>query len=158
MRSRECLIKNKHGVWQVRKKVPKRLEAATATVLGKAKSRVSWPCPIGFAAPHNVRQVKQINKQIAATLLFRRGDVSLVASSISKQQDLRLLVARHRRALSPSDKRGLFPVSSWLALLTICSPRAAMAAKRFSSITGLACWTCAIMAEGGGLLNREGVP
>ena len=30
------LIKNEHGVWQVRKKVPKRLEAARATVLGAA--------------------------------------------------------------------------------------------------------------------------
>src|SRR5689334_3139220 len=36
------LIKNEHGVWQVRKKVPERLEAATATVLGNGKSRVSW--------------------------------------------------------------------------------------------------------------------
>jgi integrase len=36
------LIKNEHGVWQVRKKVPKRLEAATATVLGNGKPRVSW--------------------------------------------------------------------------------------------------------------------
>jgi integrase len=36
------LIKNEHGVWQVRKKVPKRLEAATATVLGNGKLRVSW--------------------------------------------------------------------------------------------------------------------
>jgi hypothetical protein len=36
------LIKNEHGVWLVRKKVPKRLEVATATVLGKSKERVSW--------------------------------------------------------------------------------------------------------------------
>ena len=36
------LIKNEHGVWQVRKKVPKRLEVATATVLGNGKPRVSW--------------------------------------------------------------------------------------------------------------------
>jgi hypothetical protein len=36
------LIKNEHGVWQVRKKVPKRLEAARATVLGNGKPRVSW--------------------------------------------------------------------------------------------------------------------
>jgi hypothetical protein len=36
------LIKNEHGVWQVRKKVPKRLEVATAIVLGNSKPRVSW--------------------------------------------------------------------------------------------------------------------
>jgi integrase len=36
------LIKNEHGVWQVRKKVPKRLETTTATVLGNGKPRVSW--------------------------------------------------------------------------------------------------------------------
>jgi len=36
------LIKNEHGVWHVRKKVPKSLEAATATVIGASKPRVSW--------------------------------------------------------------------------------------------------------------------
>ena len=36
------LIKNEHGVWHVRKKVPKALEAATATVTGASKARVSW--------------------------------------------------------------------------------------------------------------------
>jgi uncharacterized protein DUF6538 len=36
------LIKNEHGVWHVRKKVPKALEAATATVTGASKPRVSW--------------------------------------------------------------------------------------------------------------------
>ena len=36
------LIKNEHGVWHVRKKVPKALEAATATVIGASKPRVSW--------------------------------------------------------------------------------------------------------------------
>jgi hypothetical protein len=36
------LIKNEHGVYHVRRKVPKGLEEATATVLGIPKSRVSW--------------------------------------------------------------------------------------------------------------------
>src|SRR5262245_14102543 len=36
------LVKNEHGVWHVRKKVPKALEAATATVTGASKLRVSW--------------------------------------------------------------------------------------------------------------------
>ena len=36
------LIKNEHGVWHVRKKVPKALEGATATVVGASKPRVSW--------------------------------------------------------------------------------------------------------------------
>jgi integrase len=36
------LIKNEHGVWHVRKKVPKALGAATATVIGASKPRVSW--------------------------------------------------------------------------------------------------------------------
>jgi hypothetical protein len=36
------LIKNEHGVWHVRKKVPKALEAATAAVMGVPKARVSW--------------------------------------------------------------------------------------------------------------------
>ena len=36
------LIKNEHGVYHVRRKVPKGLEEATATVMGVSKSRVSW--------------------------------------------------------------------------------------------------------------------
>ena len=36
------LIRNEHGVFHVRRKVPKALEAATATVMGAPKERVSW--------------------------------------------------------------------------------------------------------------------
>jgi hypothetical protein len=36
------LIKNEHGVFHVRRKVPKALEVATATVMGVPKERVSW--------------------------------------------------------------------------------------------------------------------
>jgi integrase len=36
------LIKNEHGVYHVRRKVPKGLEEATATVMGVSRSRVSW--------------------------------------------------------------------------------------------------------------------
>ena len=36
------IIKNEHGVFHVRKKVPKRLEEATATVMGRSKDRVAW--------------------------------------------------------------------------------------------------------------------
>jgi hypothetical protein len=36
------LIKNEHGVFHVRKKVPKALEVATARVMGVHKERVSW--------------------------------------------------------------------------------------------------------------------
>ena len=36
------LIKNDHGVWHVRRKVPKALEEATATVMDVPKERVSW--------------------------------------------------------------------------------------------------------------------
>ena len=36
------LIKNEHGVWHVRRKVPKALEVATARALGVPKERVSW--------------------------------------------------------------------------------------------------------------------
>jgi integrase len=36
------LIKNEHGVYHVRRKVPKGLEEATATVMGAPKPRVSW--------------------------------------------------------------------------------------------------------------------
>jgi integrase len=36
------VIKNEHGVFHVRKKVPKKLEEATATVMGSSKQRVAW--------------------------------------------------------------------------------------------------------------------
>src|SRR5450631_3149995 len=36
------LIKNEHGVYHVRRKVPKHLEAATATAMDVSKERVSW--------------------------------------------------------------------------------------------------------------------
>ena len=36
------LIKNEHGVYHVRRKVPKHLEQATAIVMGVPKPRVSW--------------------------------------------------------------------------------------------------------------------
>src|SRR6478672_6354385 len=36
------LIKNEHGVYHVRRKVPKALEVATARAMGVPKERVSW--------------------------------------------------------------------------------------------------------------------
>ena len=36
------LIKNRHGVYEARKKVPTRLEEAIAKVLGEGKGRRSW--------------------------------------------------------------------------------------------------------------------
>jgi integrase len=42
MRISMSIIKNEHGVFHVRKKVPKKLEAATAQALGASKPRVAW--------------------------------------------------------------------------------------------------------------------
>ena len=42
MRISMSIIKNEHGVFHVRKKVPKKLEAATAQALGAPKPRVAW--------------------------------------------------------------------------------------------------------------------
>src|SRR6476469_4412310 len=42
MRVSMSLYQNEHGVWCVRKKVPKRLEQTTAAVLGNGKKRQSW--------------------------------------------------------------------------------------------------------------------
>ena len=39
MRAMSGVSKNRHGVYYVRKKVPKQLEQATAEVLGNGKSR-----------------------------------------------------------------------------------------------------------------------
>jgi hypothetical protein len=36
------VIRNEHGVFHVRKKVPKRLEEAAATVMGRSKDRIAW--------------------------------------------------------------------------------------------------------------------
>src|SRR5262245_32022588 len=42
MRALMGLIRNKFGVYQARKKVPRRLEQAVAQVLGQPKARQSW--------------------------------------------------------------------------------------------------------------------
>jgi Domain of unknown function (DUF6538) len=42
MRAFMGIIRNRHGVYEARKKVPKRLEEPTATVLGVPKRRQSW--------------------------------------------------------------------------------------------------------------------
>src|ERR1700740_755668 len=42
MRVSIALRQNEHGVWCVRKKVPKKLEQAAATILGTGKTRQSW--------------------------------------------------------------------------------------------------------------------
>ncbi len=42
MRVSMGLVRNQHGVFHLRKKVPKRLEEAVAVVTGSAKPRVSW--------------------------------------------------------------------------------------------------------------------
>jgi hypothetical protein len=42
MRAIMGIVKNRHGVYEARKKVPKRLEEAAATVLGVPKQRQSW--------------------------------------------------------------------------------------------------------------------
>jgi hypothetical protein len=42
MRALMGIVKNRHGSYEARKKVPKRLEEATATVLGVTKQRQSW--------------------------------------------------------------------------------------------------------------------
>src|SRR5262252_897444 len=36
------VFRNEYGVYHVRKKVPKKLEGAAATVIGASKERVSW--------------------------------------------------------------------------------------------------------------------
>src|SRR5260370_38422586 len=42
MRISMNVIKNEHGVFHVRKKVPKKLEEAAATGMGSSKHRVAW--------------------------------------------------------------------------------------------------------------------
>src|ERR1700730_1411193 len=42
MRISMNVLKNEHGVFHVGKKVPKKLEEATATVMGSSKHRVAW--------------------------------------------------------------------------------------------------------------------
>ena len=42
MRISMSIIKNEYGVFHVRKKVPKKLERPTASVMGSSKDRVVW--------------------------------------------------------------------------------------------------------------------
>jgi hypothetical protein len=42
MRAIMGIVKNRHGTYEARKKVPKRLEHVTAQVLGVPEARQSW--------------------------------------------------------------------------------------------------------------------
>jgi hypothetical protein len=117
------LIKNEHGVYHVRRKVPKLLEAATARVLGVAKERVSWLKET--LGTKDERRAKVLAKPIMmkfdrvlaqAEALLIEQPVRAVAVIKAEVRALQDVIARNRGEPIDSpplpDPGGLAPISS----------------------------------------------
>ena len=77
------LIKNEHGVFHVRRKVPKALEEATARVLGVPKERVSW-----LKATLRTKDAKQA-KVLAKPVMMKFDCVLAQAEALLVEQPVR---------------------------------------------------------------------
>ena len=64
MRALMSVVKNRHGVYVVRKKVPPRLSVATAKVLGNGKARQSW-----LQRSLGTKDLKEANRRAKAVLI-----------------------------------------------------------------------------------------
>jgi hypothetical protein len=88
MRVSMSLYQNEHGVWCVRKKVPKRLEQTTAAVLGNGKKRQSW-------LKRSLKtKDKQQAKRLAPPVLMEFDRVLADAETFSAERPLRTTLDR----------------------------------------------------------------
>jgi len=94
-------IKNEHGVYHVRKKVPKALEEATATVMGASKTRVSW-----LKETLGTKDEKQA--KIRAKPVMMKFD-GILAKAEAPFLEVGPLVKRAGGVPSKSDLKGLLP-------------------------------------------------
>jgi integrase len=84
MRVSMSLFENQHGVWCVRKKVPKGLEQAAATVLGNGKKRQPW-------LQRSLRtKDKQQAKRLAPPVLMEFDRVLADAEALTAERPLRM--------------------------------------------------------------------
>ena len=82
------LFQNQHGVWCVRKKVPKALEQAVATVLGNGKKRQPW-------LQRSLRtKDKQEAKRLAPPILMELDRVLADAEASTAERPLRTTLDR----------------------------------------------------------------
>jgi integrase len=82
------IIKNEHGVFHVRKKVPKRLEEATATVMGQSKDRVSW-----LQRSLKTKELRQA-KRLAPPILMEFDRILAEAEALTAERPLRSSLER----------------------------------------------------------------
>jgi hypothetical protein len=61
MRALMGVIKDRHGTYYARKKVPQKLEVAVAKIAGSTKPRVSW-----LKASLRTKDLKQANREAKA--------------------------------------------------------------------------------------------
>ena len=82
------LIKNEYGVYHVRRKVPKALEAATARAMGVPKERVSW-----LKETLGTKDVKQA-KVLAKPVMMKFDRILAQAEALRKIRLHRVCVRR----------------------------------------------------------------
>jgi integrase len=88
MRISMSSFQNEHGVWCVRKKVPKRLEQAVATVIGTGKKRQAW-------LKRSLRtKDKQQAKRIAPAVLIEFDRILADAEALLAERPLRTTLDR----------------------------------------------------------------
>src|SRR5262249_49939267 len=95
------LVKNEHGVWHVRKKVPKALEAATATVTGASKPRVSWLKET--LGTKDQKQAKVRAKPVMMTTAFWRKPRRCWLSAPCEQASMKKRYGRSRIIFTPTN-------------------------------------------------------
>jgi hypothetical protein len=82
------IIKNEHGVFHVRKKVPKRLEEAAATVMGRSRNRVAW-----LQRSLKTKDVRDA-KRLAPPILMEFDRILAEAEALTAERPLRTSLDR----------------------------------------------------------------
>src|SRR5262245_26588550 len=82
------VIRNEHGVFHVRKKVPKRLEEAAATVMGRSKDRVAW-----LQRSLKTKDVREA-KRLAPPVLMEFDRILAEAEALTAERPLRTSLDR----------------------------------------------------------------
>ncbi len=82
------IIRNEHGVFHVRKKVPKRLEEAAATVMRRSKDRVAW-----LQRSLKTKDVREA-KRLAPPILMEFDRILAQAEALTAERPLRTSLDR----------------------------------------------------------------
>src|ERR1700693_6137415 len=103
------LIKNEHGVFHVRRKVPKALEVATARAMGVPKERVSWLKET--LGTKDEKQAKVLAKPVMMKFdrILAQAEALLVEHPVRTElteAEIKRILVRSKRAVGPKLVRG----------------------------------------------------